>query len=159
MAMYRPGEFEEVFWSKVDRGGPGECWLWQGTQFRDGYGRVSKYAGETRAHRIAFILVNGLILEGLSIMHTCDTPLCCNPAHLVAGTPAENSADMVQKNRQRAACGSAHGQAKLDEEKVAEIRRLWRANFFNQRQLAERFDVSQVLIGKIVRDEIWRHVE
>jgi hypothetical protein len=35
----------------------------------------------------------------LIVMHTCDTPLCVRPDHLVAGSHADNVADMVAKRR------------------------------------------------------------
>lgn len=32
-------------------------------------------------------------------LHTCDTPACINPDHLVVGTPADNHRDTVQRQR------------------------------------------------------------
>jgi ribosome-binding protein aMBF1 (putative translation factor) len=45
---------------------------------------------------------------------------------------------------------------KLNWDKVTEIRRLYKEEGFSQRALARKFEVSQPLIGMIVRNECWR---
>lgn len=92
------------FWAKVDKAGPGGCWLYMGFRKWDGYGWVSRSAGDRKyrwltAHRYAWILTHGEPADGLHIMHTCDVPACCNPSHLRLGTHLENMADMRAKGR------------------------------------------------------------
>jgi hypothetical protein len=48
------------------------------------------------------------------VMHSCDNPRCCNPAHLSLGTQAENMRDMHAKRR--------HPGTKLTEGAVRAIR-------------------------------------
>lgn len=95
--------FAERFWEKVDRRSPDECWPWLGrarTSF--GYGAFAIGRDRAnRAHRIAWELTNGPVPVGLSALHRCDNPPCCNPAHLFLGTQADNIADMVAKGRHR----------------------------------------------------------
>lgn len=103
--------------------GPGGCLIWQGAKPR-GYGMV-KFEGKSRlAHRVAYTLARGPIPSGMCVMHTCDTPPCLNPLHLVLGTQLENIRDRDTKGRHargrpRAALGWELTHA--NPERVAEV--------------------------------------
>jgi hypothetical protein len=102
----------------------------------------------------------GEIPKGLCVLHTCDNPSCINPAHLFLGTNADNSADMVKKNRQShigspGMNGEKHPQAKLKEAQVIEI---IKSNEM-QKELALKFSVSQAVISKIKLGESWKHID
>jgi hypothetical protein len=77
------------------------CHEWLGAKTINGYGLVSVGGKSHRAHRVAYELCNGAIPDGLLILHSCDNRSCVNPAHLRAGTQAENMQEMVAKGRQR----------------------------------------------------------
>ena len=59
-----------------------------------------RYKGKVRgAHTIIYEIHNGPIPDGICVLHTCDTPACCNINHLRAGTHTENMRDMAKKKR------------------------------------------------------------
>lgn len=79
------GSDEERFWAKVDRGGSGGCWLWcAGISSNTGYGNVWWYGKTASAHRVAYQLSRGPILDGLTLDHLCRVRHCVNPDHLEA---------------------------------------------------------------------------
>jgi hypothetical protein len=86
------------FWKKV-RAAESGCWEWTGSQDRKGYGWYSHSGQARRAHRVAHEVLVGPVGDGLQVLHSCDNPPCINPAHLRAGTPAQNSAEMVERGR------------------------------------------------------------
>jgi hypothetical protein len=91
----------ETFWSHVDRSaGPDACWPWTGSR-TDGYGSLGSGKQRDRAHRVAYRLSGNVIAPGQLVRHLCHNPLCCNPAHLAAGTHADNMHDMAQAGRGR----------------------------------------------------------
>lgn len=157
---YFQGTLEERFWHYTEVTGPGECWLWTGTQDGKGYGLIWDVdAGANRyAHVVSWELNRGEKLpEDEVIRHAvCDTPLCVNAEHLLSGTHADNVADKVSRERQSR--GGEHGLAKLTEEQVREIRRAYATGAWSQRRLARRFQVTQPNIQSIVNRNSWTHI-
>lgn len=149
-------------WSRIERKEPNDCWLWQGAKNTDGYGIVSVVVAgkETtrRAHRLVYEMVNGPIADGMKICHTCDTPACCNPAHLWEGTHLENMEDMVAKGRGVGKNpGEAHGRSKLTEGQVRDARRRWRRGERTS-DMAKEFGVSSSVLQKAIDRETWSHI-
>lgn len=91
-----PAQMANSFWKYVKRDETSRCWEWQGRRDSCGYGRMGNYA----THRMAYVLGTGKsIPKGKIILHECDNPPCCNPAHLQTGTFKDNYDDMVSKGR------------------------------------------------------------
>lgn len=96
------GHLSVRLWRRVDRGALDACWVWTGPTNRKGYGTLTEGQGSKRhvlAHRAAWIATNGPIPGGLHVLHSCDNPPCCNPAHLHLGTIAQNNREMVERGR------------------------------------------------------------
>lgn len=161
-------EQEARFWSKVDRStGPDTCWLWTASTAH-GYGSVG-YSGRTYiAHRIAFFLTHHTDPGALFVRHTCDTPLCCNPAHLLLGTHADNMADMCERGRSNSGkeylgtilYGGDNPAARLTEEDVLAIRAEYSPNVrgCGYESLARKYGVGSTTIVHIIKRETWTHV-
>ncbi len=53
------------------------------------------------AHRVSWEIHFGPeSIEGMQVLHHCDTPACVRPSHLFLGTEADNARDKVEKGRQ-----------------------------------------------------------
>ncbi len=160
-------------WNFVDKSaGPKACWPYTGCLHK-GYGWAKRQGKRVFAHRLAWECTNGPIPDGLFCLHRCDNPPCCNPAHLFLGTQADNNRDRHSKGRSRhgvvsgdqhylrrepdrATRGEAHGNVKLTDAAVLDIRARWPAE--KQKDLAAEYKVSQVTISHIVRREQWAHL-
>lgn len=90
-------KFNRHITSKPETG----CWLWSGARLKRGYGHMGHDGKYLLAHRVAYELEFGPIPEGLLVLHECDNPTCVRPSHLLTGTHADNTADMLSKGRGR----------------------------------------------------------
>jgi hypothetical protein len=183
-------EQEARFWSKVYKRGPEECWLWGAGRSGDGYGASVALGREqqTGSHRVAWMIENGPIPNGLCVCHRCDTPLCCNPRHLFLGSSSDNTADRHSKGRdargdksglrlhpERAARGDRNGSrlhpeclnppigersghAKLSCLDVVAIRHLI-ASGYETKYVARTFGISDSEASRIYLRTRWAHVK
>lgn len=74
------------------------CWEWLGSKNK-AYGSFILYEKNYPTHRLAWLIWNGEITNGLHVLHKCDNPVCVNPEHLFLGTHADNMRDMSLKGR------------------------------------------------------------
>lgn len=109
---------------------------------------------DIRAHRLAYMTATGIDPGDLCVLHRCDNPPCCNPAHLFLGTVADNARDAVQKGRRR---GERANASKLTETQVIEVRRR-RAAGERGIDLAREFGVSNTAVSRIFLRRTWTHV-
>jgi hypothetical protein len=139
---------------------PDECWEWTGGLDRTGYGQThcDYPIRSVKAHRVSYFLEHGPIPDHLCVCHRCDNRKCVNPAHLFLGTPAENSADMVVKNRSFKPKGEKHGASKLTALQVREIRSIYASGGISQRLLGLKYGIGQQSVYGIVNRQRWKHV-
>lgn len=148
------------FWDNVRTGAASECWEWKRSRLPKGYGlvRLSQPRRRGYAHRIAWELENGPIPEGLHVLHSCDNPPCCNPAHLRVGTNVDNIRDKVIRGRTSRLHGERCGMAKLTNADVQLIRLAAETLPVSIEQLATAWSVSRMQVGRILRRVQWRHI-
>jgi hypothetical protein len=161
------------FMNLIDKSGSNGCWTWNGSVSNTGYGRIGVCPGRKQVHRLSWELFHGKIPDGLHVLHKCDNPLCVNPDHLFLGTQMDNNLDRTLKGRtasgdsngmrrhpERVSRGERNGRAKITEEIVLEIRRLYvkGSRVYGQASLARKFGLSQPYVGDIVNRLKWRHI-
>lgn len=154
-------------------GNIGKCWLFMTSRNKGGYGQVKLRGAVVKAHRVSWMIIHGQIYGKLQVLHKCDNPSCVNPDHLWLGTPKDNADDMYLKGRGNKARGDRHpsraqpetrprgeehGGAKLTEEKVREIRRLYAEGDITHKEIADKFGVSTKPISQVINLKTWRHV-
>lgn len=143
-----------VFWDKVNT--DDDCWIWTGAKNDGGYGHFHHLGKTIYAHRFAYEQVIGPIPPGMMICHTCDNRACVRPAHLFLGSAKDNTGDMVQKGRHTH--GHAHYLARLSDEDVLEIRRLYDSRLATNGELARRFGVHPSTIWQVTSHKCWKHL-
>lgn len=132
---------------------PDECWEWQSTRNRRGYGKFWLNGRTDLAHRVSYKIHKGVIPAGIQVRHACDNPPCVNPNHLLLGTGKDNARDALDRDRYRR--GADNPRAKLTEAQVAEIRERWQQGLETQVSMAHRFGVSKSAIQWVLNGRNW----
>lgn len=133
----------EKFWNNVDVCGENDCWEWKAACNNiTGYGHTSLGS----SHRMAYKLKHGEIPAGMWILHSCDNPKCCNPAHLRAGTPQDNVDDREKRSNKE-----KHNKSNLYyKERNKEIYNSY-CNGISIEFIANKYNLSKVQVYIIVR--------
>ncbi len=83
-----PEKAAAIFWTRVKKLKNG-CWQWMGAKHNGGYGASRWHGKPCPAHRVAWMITNGSIPEGMKPMQACNNTGCCNPAHMKLSTMGE----------------------------------------------------------------------
>ena len=108
------------------------------------------------AHLVAYAFLPPKKPTDQVVRHLNDDPTDNRVENLAWGTHKDNAQDSIRN--ETCARGMTHGMAKLTEDDVREIRRLYATGQFTQQDLALRFGVSYQTISDIVRRHTWKHI-
>lgn len=145
------------FFAKVQKGEPHECHPWIARRDAKGYGIFYANDESFRAHRVAWVIANGPIPDGLLVLHRCDNPSCVNPEHLFLGTNADNAADKVAKGRVSRQKGELCGTSKLTDQGVRSMRTMRKLGI-SIRDISLHFQVTKSAVKAVLYGKTWSHV-
>jgi hypothetical protein len=136
----------------------GGCLLWSGALHESGYGIVCEDYVRSRAHRRSYQAEHGAIPKSLFVCHKCDVRACVNPAHLFAGTPADNSRDCFAKGRWTDNRGNKSGRRKITEAQARKVISLIKGGM-SYSEAGNIFGLTVAGVGEIARGTNWAHID
>jgi hypothetical protein len=150
-------ELADRFWSHVNRtNDERSCWEFPTSHDKDGYPYFYlgwKHKRTIRASRFVWLMCKSPIPEGLVTIHRCDNPACVRPSHLLLGTRADNSVDMVSKHR--SCIGEKHPNAKLTLEKASAIRTMHKLGTMTIKEIAALFGITYGCAWEVCTGRRW----
>lgn len=140
------------FWEKVNVLMPDECWPWVGAKARRGYGMFKFGERHSQAHRVAYQFHYGVEPGDMCVLHHCDNPPCCNPAHLFLGTRYDNARDREDKGR------GGRINDKLTPGEVRLIRVMYASGEYSLPRIGRIFGCTHNNVSAIILFKTWKHV-
>lgn len=116
--------------------------------------------GKQTTHRVAHLVADAFLpAKGPTdqvLRHLNDDPTDNRIENLAWGTRSDNAQDSIRN--ETFVRGITHWMAKLTENNVREMRRLYATGALSYRKLARQFGVSYQTISDIVRRKRWKHI-
>lgn len=134
-----------------------ECWEWLGHRRVRDYGGMRFKGKIWLAHRLA-LLFSGIDPTGKCACHHCDNPKCVNPRHLFIGTMADNTRDMMNKGRNTPLRGEHNPASTTSLSAVIAIRKEYVRGVITQKELAEKYGVTENTVSHIITRKSWKHI-
>lgn len=139
------------------------CWICSGVTSNSisdpGYPYIGLFRRPISVPSCVLFLTTGELSSrknGTQCCHTCDVRRCVSPQHVYLGTSSTNHWDAIERGR--APVGEQCSWAKVTEQQVAEIRRLYKpySHVWNLYTLAERFGIDKVTVWWIIHGRSWK---
>lgn len=153
MARKKNSPFDVFKYIDMQGGDEDKCWLWTGSLGGTDKRPYFAIDGVRRlAYRIVYELFKGVTLTRAEhILHQCDTPACCNPRHMKAGSKESSHQENMDEMKER----ERHG---LPHDTVRAIKRLLQEGVISQVDIAEHFGISRQSVTAINTGETYSHV-
>ena len=133
------------------------CWHWRNKNFM--YMKV--HGKFQNVKNLIYTMYKGERADDEVLYATCVDHSCINPDHLKAGTKKERRMYYGKKgyyDHKTAHKGVNHGKAKLTEEDVREIRRLYDEEGIMPKELGKMFSIRPAHANSITRRHTWKHL-
>lgn len=128
----------------------GECWDCHLEPNQKGYSNVTiggREGEKWRAHRLVYTVIHGDIPRFGVIRHTCDNRRCIRPKHLLLGTDADNTADMMARGRHKFILPDNRKLTEADITNIMALRNLG----YTYKEIADCFNVCTSTIMNNIR--------
>lgn len=137
----------------------GDCWIWKGALQTCGSVPTMNHGGRVGAVRRFILQDQGVELGKRLATYTCGNPKCVNPEHVAPITRRALQLRVVEETgiasnpmRRKRLAENARKRAKINEQIAEQIRNAEGT----QREIAERFGVSQSVVSRVVLGKGWR---
>lgn len=152
--------FINVLDENTKKGGPdSSCWLYTGRRDRQGAGIIQIDGVWSLVAREAYARIYHInIPASVQIVQVCGESMCWNPNHLFLAGDAHKELDRavreyrpVKPSNDKRQRGEDHVKAKLTAAQVADIRAEYSAGGVFQKDLAQRYGVTQGTICRAIK--------
>ena len=166
MGKVRSGSIVDIAWARSIPEPNTGCWIWEGMSIGGKYAhiktqrhRAAASEGRPQIQTVSRLIceeIHGALTNNEVARHTCDQPLCVNPAHIIRGSIKDNQQDCIRRGRKVNATGEINGQARITREQVLNIRAA--RNIAPATALATEYGISLSHIYQLWAGRRWSHV-